>query len=304
MTITAVPEQELLAELIKHRLFIPTGVPGVFGRGRAFEDFIERFERVVSELAKDDGAEWARFPPVIPRADFERSEYLKSFPQLAGSVVSFDGDQKAHAALLEAVEKGADYREYLKMTNVAVAPAACYAVYPGCKGKLPEDGRLFDVQSWCFRHEPSSDPARLQIFRMREFVRVGDPEMVKTFRDRWIDRARELLHGLGLMAEPAPANDPFFGRGGKLLALDQRDRKLKYELLLPITSVEKPTALMSFNYHQEHFGHIFGIQLANGELAHTACVGFGLERLALAMFKTHGCVPAEWPAEVRKRLGL
>ena len=32
-----------------------------------------------------------------------------------------------------------------------------------------------DVFSYCFRHEPSVDPARMQMFRMREFVRIGEP---------------------------------------------------------------------------------------------------------------------------------
>ena len=80
--------------------------------------------------------------------------------------------------------------------------------------------------------------------------------------------------------------------------MNQREQKLKYELVLPICSVEAPTALMSFNYHQDHFGLLFDIETSEGKVAHTACVGFGLERIALAMFKTHGPVMAEWPAAV------
>jgi hypothetical protein len=34
-------------------------------------------------------------------------------------------------------------------------------------------------------------------------------------------------------------------------------------------------------------------------MAHTGCVGFGLERLALALFKHHGLDVAGWPASVR-----
>jgi seryl-tRNA synthetase len=139
---------------------------------------------------------------------------------------------------------------------------------------------------------------------MSELVRVGDGEMVQVFRDQWIQRARALLHGLGLPAEPAPANDPFFGRGGRMLAVNQREQKLKYELVLPICSAEAPTALMSFNYHQDHFGQLFDIRTSAGQVAHTACVGFGLERIALAMFKTHGPVIARWPEDVRARVGL
>jgi seryl-tRNA synthetase len=299
----AIPEKKLLAALVQHGLLVPTGVDGVLGRGRVFEEIVERFDRLVSATCAEDGAELVRFPPVIGRKDFERSEFLKAFPHLAGSIFSFAGDAKEHQEMLERIEAGGSYAPLQTMTDLVLTPAACYPVYPLAAGVLPAAGRLFDVASYCFRHEPSTDPARMQIFRMREHVRLGDPSMVRSFRDRWIERARELLGALGLAVESAPANDPFFGRGGKLLAANQRRQELKYELVLPICSVERPTALMSFNYHQDHFGEIFGIHTAAGDVAHTACVGFGLERIALALFKTHGCVPSAWPAEVRRSVG-
>jgi hypothetical protein len=58
----------------------------------------------------------------------------------------------------------------------------------------------------------------------------------------------------------------------------------------------------SFNYHQEHFGKIFDIKTQDGAVAQTACLGFGMERVVMALFKTHGCVPPEWPAAVRAKL--
>ena len=39
--------------------------------------------------------------------------------------------------------------------------------------------------------------------------------------------------------------------------------------------------------------------IADGEVAHSACVGFGMERIALALFRTHGLDPATWPVSVR-----
>ena len=38
---------------------------------------------------------------------------------------------------------------------------------------------------------------------------------------------------------------------------------------------------------------------ADGRFAHSACIGFGLERIALALFAAHGFDPASWPAAVR-----
>jgi seryl-tRNA synthetase len=87
-----------------------------------------------------------------------------------------------------------------------------------------------------------------------------------------------------------------------MLAANQRQMELKFEVLIPVVSEEKPTAVCSFNYHQDHFGEPFRIRTHAGVVAHTACLGFGLERVVMALFKTHGFVPTEWPASVRERL--
>jgi seryl-tRNA synthetase len=108
---------------------------------------------------------------------------------------------------------------------------------------------------------------------------------------------------VGLDVRPVVANDPFFGGAGRVMGASQREQTLKYELVVPITSAESPTAIASCNYHLDHFGRAFDIRTADGEIAHTACVGFGLERIALALFTTHGYDPGTWPASVRRVLG-
>jgi seryl-tRNA synthetase len=97
------------------------------------------------------------------------------------------------------------------------------------------------------------------------------------------------------------ATDPFFGRSGRMLAASQREQELKFEVTLQIAGPE-PTAVASFNYHQDHFACAYGLRAGEGD-AHTACLGFGLERIALALFKTHGLETGSWPADVRAKLG-
>ena len=63
-----------------------------------------------------------------------------------------------------------------------------------------------------------------------------------------------------------------------------------------------PTAVASFNYHQDHFASAYGLRLVGGTEAHTACLGFGLERITIALFRSHGFELKAWPAEVRNRL--
>jgi seryl-tRNA synthetase len=294
----------LLDALFDDGLLIPSGVDGLYGRSGLFEDVIDRLTAAVTRLAAGDGAERIHFPPAMPRAAIEKSGYLKSFPHLAGCVHAFMGGEADHMALLARLADGEDWTGDLKATDVVLTPAACYPLYPAVarRGALADGGVLFDLTSYCFRHEPSKEPTRMQLFRMREFVRIGAPEDVVAFRRTWLDRARDLAEALRLPAELDVANDPFFGRAGKMLANNQRDSGLKFELLVPVNDGAAPTACMSFNYHQDHFGTLWEIRRADGGPVHSACVGFGLERLTLALFRTHGLDVDAWPATVRSYL--
>ncbi|ATN36041.1 hypothetical protein ACO34A_19785 [Rhizobium sp. ACO-34A] len=293
-----------LDRLFESGLLIETGVEGLYGRSGRFEDVIAAFERLIDRYGAADGAEAIRFPPGMNRAYFEKSGYMKSFPQLAGTVHSFCGCELDHVSLLKCMDEGNDWTTEQKATDIVLTPAACYPLYPTVakRGNLPETGGLYDLQSYCFRHEPSNDPARQQLFRMREYVRMGTQADVTEFRQIWMNRGVKMMAEVELPVEIDVANDPFFGRAGKMLANNQRDQNLKFELLIPITSVTKPTACMSFNYHQDAFGTKWGLNLADGAVAHTACVGFGLERIALALFHHHGLDTEAWPASVRAAL--
>jgi seryl-tRNA synthetase len=295
-------QRAFLNELLAHGLLIDCGVPGVYGRSAVFEGVIESFDRYVTRVGAPDDPTLVRFPPVLNRKHFEASGYLKNMPQLAGTIHSFEGAQREHVALIQALEAGSDWSQQQKMTDVVLTPAGCYPVYPMLKGEQPSEGRLIDVFSYCFRHEPSPDPARMQMFRMREYVRIGQPDAVRSWRSGWLDRGLAMMQALGLKVHIALANDPFFGRTGKLLAANQREQELKYELVVPITSEENPTAVLSFNYHQDLFGGLYGITI-DQSVAHTGCVGFGMERVALALLKTHGLDPDAWPREVKEALG-
>ncbi|MHB0950933.1 MAG: amino acid--[acyl-carrier-protein] ligase [Allorhizobium sp.] len=293
-------QRTFLDRLFESGLLIETGVDGLYGRSGRFEDVIAAFERLIDRFGGDDGAEAIRFPPGMNRAYFEKSGYMKSFPQLAGTVHSFCGNELDHVSLLKCMDADEDWTSEQKATDIVLTPAACYPLYPTIakRGNLPEEGGLYDLQSYCFRHEPSNDPARQQLFRMREYVCMGTQDHVTDFRQTWMDRGVRMMAEVGLPVEIDVANDPFFGRAGKMLANNQRDQNLKFELLIPITSVSKPTACMSFNYHQDAFGSKWGLKLEDGSVAHTACVGFGLERIALALFHHHGLDTEAWPASV------
>jgi seryl-tRNA synthetase len=297
-------QQELLSELLARDLLIETRVAGVYGRGSDFEAVCAGFAELITRTGKDDMPERMAFPPVMPRHDLEAVDYLKSFPHLSGSIFGFAGSEQEANEQQQRASRHEDWSEFQSMTELVLTPAACYPVYPAIasRGPLPAGGVTVDAGgAYVFRHEPSGDPARLQMFRQREVVRIGEPEHVEAWWGRWRERAVELLSRAGLAVELDVANDPFFGRSGRMLAASQRDQALKSEVTCQIAGPE-PTALASFNYHREHFATVFGIELADGGVAHTACLGFGLERIALALFRTHGFELASWPAQVREEL--
>jgi seryl-tRNA synthetase len=305
------PDQEqFLRELLGGGLLIDCGVPGVYGRGDAFERVRLGFDAIVTASSDLESPERMVFPPLLPRRQMEDLGYLKSFPHLACTVFSFEGDEEAAAEQEHRAEHHEDWSQFQEMTDLVLKPAACYPVYPAiaARGPLTAGGVMVDAGgTYVFRHEPSGDPARLQTFHQREIVRIGEPETVLDWRDRWRDLSLELLRSVGLEATPDVASDPFFGRTGRLLARSQRAQELKFEVLVQIAGPE-PTAVASFNYHQEHFSEVYGLEMEGGaesdRTAHTACLGFGLERITLALFRTHGLDLDAWPVDVRERLTL
>jgi seryl-tRNA synthetase len=285
--------------LIAAGILVPLGADGLYARSGGFERIADGIEHAVIAAGADEGATRLRFPPVIPRSVFERTGYLRSFPDLLGSVHGFAGDDRDHAELLRSFDAGEDWTEGLRSSELALCSAACHPLYPIFAGTVTS-GSVWEVLGFCFRNEPSLEPTRFQVFRQHEYVRIGDPDAAREHRDRWVERGLDLLSALGLDVRVDVANDPFFGRAGRLLASSQRQAALKLEILCPIDG--RDVAISSGNCHGDHFGEAFDIRTPDGEHAHTACIGFGIERITLALLWTHGLDPQGWPAAVRSRL--
>ncbi|MGO9078413.1 MAG: aminoacyl--tRNA ligase-related protein [Streptosporangiaceae bacterium] len=268
-----------------------------------FERTARALTAALARLDHDLWDETAFPPPVISRAVLARGGYLASFPDLVGGVATFTGDDGDHAAILTDDELAARWEDRASASDVALAPAACYFIYPLLAGTLPSAAIERSVIAQCYRHEPSEDPMRLRSFRMYERVMVGDQEAVDEHARRWLHLGREFLASLGLTTEPAIANDPFFGRAGLFSAERQRRAELKTELRWPSEGAET-TAIMSVNQHGTHFAEAFQIQCPDGRIASSACAAFGVERVTLALSRTHGLEIAGWPRDVRATLSL
>lgn len=288
--------------LLAAGLLVDGGVDGLYQRSGTFEQIVRGIERLASAAAEGDGGPQRFFPPVMAVGAWESTDYLRSFPDLIGAIEVFRGGDAEHAELLRAADAGQDWTQFLEPAEVALGSAACHPLYATLPTQLPEGGLHYEVQGYCFRHEPSLDPARMQSFRQHEFVYIGEPAAALAHRDLWLDRGMQVLAGLGLEVQAEEANDPFFGRAGRMLKANQRAAVLKYEITAAASSTVARTAITSSNYHESHFGGTFGLYTADGELAHSACIGFGLERITLALVRAHGFDVDAWPAEVRSAL--
>jgi seryl-tRNA synthetase len=286
-------------------LLLPTGIDGIYARTETYEKVGDALGELISRHREAD-TEVLRFPPVMSRRQIEKSGYLKSFPHFLGCVSCLSGNESDIRGAVERHEAGGDWTPDLTAADLVLSPAACYPVYPlaASRGQVPAGGWVFDVACDCFRREPSKMLDRLQSFRMREYVAIGAPAQVEEFRRRWMTWAQGFADQLGLSWRIDQASDPFFGRGGKLMAVSQVEQALKFELLVPVHSTEQPTACMSFNYHRDHFGSTWNLRTAAGAVAHTACVAFGVDRLVLALFATHGLESPRWPVAVRQALKI
>jgi seryl-tRNA synthetase len=290
---------------IAEGLFRSMGVDGVYARTALYTHAVERLEAYITRQ-RDPSAEIMRFPPVMSRKQLEKSGYLKSFPNLLGCVCALHGSEASIRSAVDRYDNGGDWTTSVTSSDLVLSPAACYPVYPivAARGQLPAGGLQFDIEADVFRHEPSRSLDRLQSFRMREFVRIGSPQEILEFRESWMAKAPLLAADLNLPFSIEVANDPFFGRVGQVMAVSQRQQALKFELLIPYYPGASPTACMSFNYHREHFGQVWGIHDEKNELAHTSCVAFGIDRLAVALFANHGLDLQKWPAVTRTALAL
>jgi len=257
------------------------GVDGVYARTELYTHLVERLEGYITRQ-RDPKAEIMRFPPVMSRLQLEKSGYLKSFPNLLGCVCALHGSEASIRSAVDRYDEGGDWTTSVTSSDLVLSPAACYPVYPivATRGPLPAGGLQFDI------------------------VRIGSPQEILEFRESWMARAPRLAGDLSLPFTIDVANDPFFGRVGQVMAVSQRQQALKFELLIPYYPGASPTACMSFNYHREHFGQVWGIHDDKGELAHTSCVAFGIDRLAVALFAIHGLELLKWPAVTRTALAL
>jgi seryl-tRNA synthetase len=262
---------------------LPTGTTGVYLSTGEFETIVRALVVALGAFAGTMPELYT--PPVIARELIEKVGYHEAFPHLLGHVVTRPGGAAGGEG------------------DLVLLPAGCYCVYPAHAGTRLGVPLELSVEATCFRAESTNELGRLRSFRMREFVRLDTAQGCLTWRDERLAAARDWLATLGLATISEIASDPFFGTGGRMLRLLQVERELKIELTAQL-GAGQTQAVASANYHTDKFGQLFAITGPDGDVAHTACLAFGYERLALALMHRHGADTTGWPADIQRTLGL
>jgi seryl-tRNA synthetase len=249
---------------------------GLTSRSAPMRDAFRVLRESIAACFPDDGGEgFTLMPPVIPLEVIEKTDYGKLFPGLFGVV-------RTQSAANDA--------------QLALTPSVCHHVYPEWQSGVPDLPDIRAVEADCFRFEETTELGRLRSFRMVEYVFLGTPDDCVEWRDRTLINSASLFDRLGLQAEVVSASDPFFGRGGRLLANSQKEEKLKWEFMVHVTRDSK-LAVGSSNLHKDHLTRAFEIRAHDGGVLHSTCIGFGLDRLYLAMRHAHGADPERWPVQ-------
>jgi seryl-tRNA synthetase len=298
------PVTEVFGDMLERGIAVEAG-EGQVVLGGPMPALIDGLDARLSHIAGELGATERRYPTLLPTWVLRQAGYLSSFPQHVMFATRLHADADGYRRFAEHPVEDLAGREVLDQcagVDYCLPPTMCFHTFHELAGRaLPSTGMVVTAQGKSFRHESRYRRTleRLWDFTIRETVFLGDREFVLDQRQRFMDAAFALVDELGLNGHCEVANDPFFsGQGTGERILSQRLLELKYELRLRIGG-GGTLAVGSFNFHERLFGEGFGIHDPDGATAHSACVGFGLERLAYAFACRHGLDPGAWPADLR-----
>ena len=286
------PEQAaFLDDLLDAGLLIESGVPGVYGRGAAFEDV-----RVGVDALVDRGGRGRRRRDACasrrscPRRQLEASGYLKSFPHLAGTIFAFDGDEAEAHEQVETRRRHEDWSEFQAMTDLVLharrpatrstrrsrpagrwRPAACSST-PAAPTSSATSRRATRRGCRCSTSARSSGSA--------------SPRRSSPGATTWRDRALALLRGRRarrplrrrhrIRSSAAAA-----GCWPRASASRRSSSRSSCQIAGPRADRGRVVQLPPGPLRRRRTGS----SSPDGETAHTACLGFGLERITLALLR-------------------
>jgi seryl-tRNA synthetase len=288
--------------------FLGEGLTGLSGQLLALFRF---FEREFKELADSFGAEDNHYPVMIPNELLAEMGYFGHFPQHVTFCCHFQDNLPVLEAVAAdskaAIDGVPQFGDNLVRPEHVLTPGVCLPCY--CQQRdlvlAPGQVRTPTMQNHVFRYEANSfrPLARAWDFTVRDIVFFGGQEDLVRLRAEVMERVFEFCREMDLNVTLELANDPFFLDASRDKAIYQRMGEVKYELLFQLPQRDEPLAASSFNLHRDYYTSIYNTRLAEGRLAESACMGFGLERWLYGFLSQKGLDPSRWPERVTRKLG-
>lgn len=235
-----------------------------------FYKIMQLLDAIILTWASEDKANEYLYPDFYCSKELEKCNYVQQFyPHCVFSSVNTSESFSPNN---------------LKYSGFISNPAICmhsYIQYQNSTLKT-EHPVVITAKGRCKRNEEKGFVSleRLLDFTMREIIFIGTAEYVVKKRHEYMEKAKQLIEELHLDGQIMLSNDPFFKKEDEIKIIFQKKFKLKYELVLKNPDTNHEVAVASFNYHNINFSKAYNIHLDDNRLAHTACVAFGLERLA------------------------
>ena len=281
---------------------------GRYSLGPALVRLIAVFDRRLVQLTRDFNAVPYQFPSLIGADTLARCRYFQAFPHSLSFVSHLREDLEAIQSFRTSAQFTGTRLEHapdvLSSTSCLLAPSVCFHYYAWLQDTVQPTPLTVGAIGKCFRYESGNLTGleRLWDFTMREIIFVGSREHVLDGRQRVIDATAVMLDELEFSYEIKSATDPFFVEDFSTQSTFQKAFDLKFEIRADLPYKRGSLAAGSFNFHQDFFGRSFEISQANGDPVFTGCIGFGLERMALAFLAQYGLDVARWPRAVSKAL--
>ncbi len=244
------------------------------------------------------------FPGMLSLDSAMRCHYLENYPQNVNLVSHVHEDLSSLRAFRQVVQEGSGAAsEQLDSPDLVLSPNICYHFWQS----LADREHGFDglktgtAVGSCHRYESRATTGleRLREFRMREIFAIGEKSNVLDFRDMLLAGQKDFLQKFELAGCIETASDPFFVDTSQK-RIYQLSLNLKHEIKALLPYKNELLAISSVNYHENFFSKAFNIRSRDGEVLHSCCLGFGLDRWCLAVFAQFGLDTRKWPRPVRE----
>ena len=172
-------------------------------------------------------------------------------------------------------------------SNSIISPTVCFHCFSALKNSnLNQNSYSYTASNPCSREERSaaSGLERLNTFNMREAIFIGGKKDINEKFQECIELAKEVFStDLKLKFRIQSANDTFFGSEGSKKQIFQSSLNLKFEIQVFLPYANKYISCGSINNHLTTMSDAFGFKISSDASTHSACIGIGLERLALGI---------------------